>query len=157
MFNLSHVTISSIYDTPSRLLSSSMARLMNRTFEDPHGETITVLESFYRIVRSVKSRGGKVIVSDMFRTHEAQEVAHERKPKLVAPPGRSQHEAGLAFDIWIGGLALSYEVFAALVHAHGWETGAAWKKSEPWHIQLPYARLGFRSLAEAIEFVGNGG
>lgn len=155
MKNVNVVVISSIYGTGKKILPPHMAWLCEKEFKSPAGDMISVVQSFYRIVFRVKALGGHIIVSDMFRSHDMQRIAHQKKPRLALAPGRSLHEAGLAFDFDVSALGIPYSEFEKICKSEGWETGRGWRKSEPWHVQLKPAVLGFRSISEAISFVGN--
>lgn len=142
--NLKLIHISSIYggNLPVRL-----AQLCSR------GD---VVASFERIQRGVKAAGGLLVISDMFRHRGVQAEAHRRKPILAAPAGRSFHEAGLAFDFSLTDLGIPYSRFERICMEAGWRTGRSWFRSEPWHVQYDYRKLGFRNLTAAIDYVANG-
>jgi len=137
MKTLAPVIISSIY---GGLLPKRMAKL--------HPD---IVDSFYEIVKDVKKAGGKLIVSDMFRPWEVQVDLRKRKPRLANPPGKSYHEAGLAFDFDTGRLGIPMAEFHRIIRKHGWEP----IRSESWHIQHPLGTVGYKTIAEAIKDVGN--
>jgi hypothetical protein len=54
--------------------------------------------------RDLESRGGKLVLSDLFRSYDMQLQAHldyetGKKSAFSPPPGGSMHEAGRAFDL----------------------------------------------------------
>jgi D-alanyl-D-alanine dipeptidase len=110
-----------------------------------------VLESFYGIVRDVKAAGGRLVISDMFRPHAMQADLFRRKPHLAARPGKSYHEAGLAFDFDVSAIGISRAAFHAIVLARGWRP----IQKESWHIEHSYTSLGYKTLSAAIAAVGN--
>lgn len=66
-----------------------------------------------------------------FRTHAEQAALYERKPQLAAPPGRSNHETGLAAD-------LGYPSEPAQAAAHQAAAACALEfpvPHEPWHVE----------------------
>ena len=144
MIKLKPVFITGIYKTPKNLLPAHMAQL--------HPD---VIDKFYAFVQDVKRAGGKVVISDMFRSWKMQANAHKAKGKLAVPSGTSYHEAGLAFDVALTEIGIPYKTFEGIAKKHGIESGASWKKREPWHFQFSWKKLGCKSLKEAIRDVGN--
>lgn len=79
-----------------------------------------------------------------FRSRSDQARLYRQKPHLAAPPGRSNHEKGLAYDlVFEGGMAGPVAVWA---HANAARFGLKFpmlggkgKKYEPWHIELSKA------------------
>jgi secretion/DNA translocation related TadE-like protein len=66
-----------------------------------------------------------------FRTRAEQAALFEAKPDLAAPPGRSNHEVGLAAD-------LGYPTPDAERHAHAEAAGCGLEfpvPYEPWHVE----------------------
>lgn len=108
-----------------------------------------VVSSFYRICERVKALGGEIVISDMFRSHLMQVKLRAEKPKLAAPPGRSYHEAGLAFDIDVSRQIIGFRHLEAIMNSEGWTT----IKGEHWHWQHSFRVLGYKSLGEAIRDV----
>lgn len=83
--------------------------------------------------------GRPIPVTDGYRTEAQQADGYARKPGLVAPPGSSYHEHGLAVDVDVSQLAP--EELQAL--AEFWKTnvpggtwGGDWEKNEPWHFSI---------------------
>lgn len=144
MKKLKPIYITGIYRTPKNLLPAHMAKL--------HPD---VVEPFYAFVQAVKAAGGRVVVSDMFRSWQMQANAHKAKGKLAVASGTSYHEAGLAFDAALTETGIPYKLFESIAKKHGFESGAGWRKREPWHFQYSWKKLGYRSLTEAIRDVGN--
>ena len=121
-----------------------------------------VVESFYDIVRDVKKLKGKLIVSDMFRPWRAQLQAWRKKPRLAVPPGRSYHEAGLAFDFDLSQIGMPLQKFYNICSLHGWKPifprkDGLWiiKSKEAWHIQYDFHKIHYYTLQAAIKDVGN--
>lgn len=64
-----------------------------------------------RIAADVAKKGGKLILSDMFRSYDMQAQSHQdyvakRKKAFSPPPGGSFHEAGRAFDLDLSSLKI---------------------------------------------------
>lgn len=64
----------------------------------------------------IEAKGGKVILSDLFRSYDMQFQAHldfvqKRKTAYSPPPGGSLHEAGRAFDIDLAALKMPLKDF----------------------------------------------
>lgn len=99
-------------------------------------------EILVKLDAKAKELGYTMVVSDGFRSHEAQIAAKKRKPKLCATPGKSAHEYGAAIDLamYKGGKAVSIDKiqeFADYAQSLGLEWGATWKsKYEPWHFNF---------------------
>lgn len=96
------------------------------------------------IGRDLESRGGRLVLSDLFRSHDMQLQAHldwrSGKKKAFSPaPGGSLHESGRAFDISLEDLGpVSLADFWGIARAHGVvpiikapNAGA----SESWHFE----------------------
>lgn len=76
--------------------------------------------------------GGRVSLGNLWRSNAEQAALYAKKPNLAAPPGKSNHEFGLAAD-------LEYSDDAARRWAH--ENAARFglhfpMDYEPWHIEL---------------------
>lgn len=54
-------------------------------------------------LQECKRRGYRLIVTDTYRSYKDQESIHQRNPKGSAKPGSSQHQAGIAFDLYLLG------------------------------------------------------
>jgi hypothetical protein len=76
-----------------------------------------------------------VIITDGYRTFEAQVDLKRRKPQLAAPPGHSMHGWGRAIDVDLGRTDMGW--FRQHAPLFGWEL-PPWarpggSKPEPWH------------------------
>lgn len=95
--------------------------------ESPHWAGIHPLLR-ERIRALVAASGGRVFLVSGFRTREQQADLYRRKPHLAAPPGKSNHEDGLAVDLggdlnWVQQNAATF----------GLRQPMSW---EPWHWEL---------------------
>jgi len=92
---------------------------------------------------ALQAKGGKLILSDLFRSYQMQYDAHQdfvtgRKKANSPPPGGSLHEAGRAFDMDLGKIHISLADFWKLAAPIGLvpiidqpKSGA----SESWHFE----------------------
>lgn len=85
----------------------------------------------------IAAAGGHLFITDMFRSREDQEKAHQdylsgRKKAYSPPPGGSMHEAGRAIDIDPDDTIIGLAKVKTILAKHGW-IGIADKGSECWH------------------------
>lgn len=99
--------------------------------------------ALYGIRADLKAKGGKLALSDLFRSYDMQLQAHldfvsKKKKAFSPPPGGSMHESGRAFDVDLGQVKVNLAGF--------WEIAARWgvvpiipepnpKTSECWHFE----------------------
>ena len=123
--------------------------------------------------REIAAAGGRLFVSDMFRSSQDQARAHQdyltgKKSAYSPPPGGSMHEAARAIDIDVGNTVIGLPRAKEILKKHGW-TGIAATGSECWHHdwrgpdgQAAYDRGGkgmsrYRAMARhCIAKIGNG-
>lgn len=95
------------------------------------------------IADDVKKAGGRLFLSDMFRSYDMQLQAHldwksGKKSAYSPPPGGSLHEAGRALDLSLRDLKISLQDY--------WDIAARWgvvpiiatpdsRKKEAWHFE----------------------
>jgi len=99
--------------------------------------------ALFALLEAVRVRGGTLRLSDLFRSREMQDQAHQDfatgKKKAFSPPsGSSMHEAGRAFDIDLDAIAMPLAEFWKLAKAEGVEPIIAApdaKASEAWHFE----------------------
>jgi hypothetical protein len=100
-------------------------------------------KALYGIRGELKDAGGKLALSDLFRTYDMQFQAHldfesGKKKAFSPPPGGSMHESGRAFDVDLASIKVPLGTF--------WEIAARWgvmpiipepnpKASESWHFE----------------------
>jgi len=80
--------------------------------------------AIHQLAVALASRGGKFILSDLYRSYDMQFQAHldwlTKKKKAFSPePGSSMHEAGRAFDVDLASLRMSLAEFWALAAGFG--------------------------------------
>lgn len=92
---------------------------------------------------AVKAKGGRLVLSDLFRSYEMQLGSHmdfvSGKKKAFSPaPGGSLHEGGRAFDLDLKSLKMSLADFWEIAAATGLSPIIASpnpKTSEAWHFE----------------------
>lgn len=97
------------------------------------------MDAFSAMAADYYRRTGKQLrVDDAFRTKEAQAAGYKAKPGLVAPPGHSLHERGLAMDINPDQAAELARM--GLLEQYGFTrpmmNRTPGRKYEPWHVEL---------------------
>lgn len=109
---------------------------MARCTPDTHTAIISIAED-------VRSAGGKLYLSDLFRSYDMQLQAHMdwqtgKKRAYSPPPGGSLHEAGRAFDISLDDLGIPLARFWEIASAHGVKPvidNPDRYASEAWHFE----------------------
>lgn len=131
---LTNIPILSIYpvDNPQKVpLPAKMARCTPDTYN-----AIKALEA------DLKNKGGKLILSDLFRSYDMQLQAHldytsGKKKAYSPPPGGSMHEAGRAMDIDLSKIGVPLSEFWTMAEVHGFypiiNTPDS-KLKEAWHF-----------------------
>lgn len=92
-------------------------------------------EAFNAMVEAARADGASLVITDGYRTYEAQVDLKERKGWLAATPGRSMHGWGLAVDFNTGASDMAWlrENAADFGWVHpGWAQPGG-SKPEPWH------------------------
>lgn len=132
MKNLIPIQIASIYKTSA---GRDLPKRMALCTPDMH-------KAILGVQKDVKSQGGHLYLSDLFRSYEMQLQSHKdyvsRKKKAFSPaPGGSLHEAGRALDLDLEALGMPLAAFWPIAEAHGLRpiidkpiSGA----SESWHF-----------------------
>jgi len=95
-----------------------------------------------RLKAKLEQAGGKLYLSDLFRSYDMQFQAHldwktGKKKAFSPPPGGSLHEAGRSFDLDLSALKVSLAKFWELAAAEGVSPIIAkpdTKISEAWHF-----------------------
>lgn len=88
------------------------------------------------LIREGAKAGVQIRIGNGFRTRAQQAALYKQKPHLAAPPGRSNHEKGLAADLVYGPGAQSWAIENAGRFGLRFPMlGGKGKKNEPWHIE----------------------
>jgi hypothetical protein len=158
---LIEISVPSIYmrNGVRQLLPTRMARCT----PDMHAAIMSIADD-------LDLRGGKLYLSDLFRSHDMQLQAHldwksGKKSAFSPPPGSSMHEAGRALDLDLSALAIPLAQFWPLAASRGLSpivNKPDSRLSEAWHFDCrgsharvhDYYRLGkgknFSSPAAAM-------
>lgn len=80
--------------------------------------------AIFKIATALAKKGGKLILSDLFRSYDMQAQSHQdfiakRKKAFSPPPGGSFHEAGRAFDMDLTAIKISLADFWTLAAQYG--------------------------------------
>jgi len=99
--------------------------------------------ALYGLRTALRSGGGELVLSDLFRSYDMQFQAHldytaGKKKAFSPPPGGSMHEAGRAFDIDLKSVKMPLPAFWEVARRHGIvpiipEPNP--KTSECWHFE----------------------
>ena len=98
--------------------------------------------AIFNTATDLAKKGGKLILSDLFRSYEMQAQSHQDfvsgKKKAFSPaPGGSFHEAGRAFDMDLGAIKIPLADFWKIAAKYGLYPAIAQpvaSKSEAWHF-----------------------
>lgn len=93
-----------------------------------------------RLLSLFAAAGGQLGFGEGFRSSEQQAAGYAAKPGIVAPPGKSWHEVGMAVDLT--GPAVNNGWLEENAARYGLKTFAT-VNNEPWHVQpieVPNAR-----------------
>lgn len=98
--------------------------------------------AIFNIATDLARKGGRLILSDLFRSHDMQAQSHQdfisgRKKAFSPPPGGSFHEAGRAFDLDLGSIKIQLVDFWKIAGKHGMTPIISQPKanvSEAWHF-----------------------
>lgn len=98
--------------------------------------------AIFNIATDLAKKGGKLILSDLFRSYDMQAQSHQdfiagRKKAFSPAPGGSFHEAGRAFDMDLNAMKIPLEDFWKIAAKHGVTPIIAQPKprqSEAWHF-----------------------
>ncbi len=104
-----------------------------------------VREAIRGLAGDVQEAGGRLILSDLFRSYDMQFQAHldwktGKKKAYSPPPGGSMHEAGRAFDLSLRDLKIPLAEFWKMAARRGVFPIISTpdrKKSEAWHFDCP--------------------
>lgn len=102
-------------------------------------DTYTAL---FSIAKELATKGGRLVLSDLFRSYEMQSQSHNdyisgKKKAYSPPPGGSFHEAGRAFDLDLSTIKISLANFWKIAAKYGVFPIISQPKtslSEAWHF-----------------------
>lgn len=137
-----------------------------------------IMDGYKQLADEVNDRfGDKLYIMSSYRTAEEQaEIAEEKDSDTAAPENASEHQTGLALDVYVSGFAgdgfLKSDA-GQFVNSSCWEYGWIIRypqgkqditgiRYEPWHIRwvgFPHSELIYKNsltLEEYIEFLEKG-
>lgn len=134
-------------------------------------------EAYEKLSMAVREQtGSKMFVSSAYRTEDEQEKLYEDDPLTANLPDSSEHQTGLALDVYVqyyAGFGFIKTDAGQFVNSNCWEYGfiirypsygknATGMKFEPWHIRYvgePHAKIIYNNhltLEEYIQSLENG-
>ncbi len=98
--------------------------------------------AIFNIAKDLTKKGGKLILSDLFRSYDMQSQSHNdyvsgKKKAFSPPPGGSFHEAGRGFDMDLASMKISLADFWVIAAKYGVVPIIKQPKSnqsEAWHF-----------------------
>ncbi len=98
--------------------------------------------AIFNIAKDVAAKGGKLILSDLFRSYDMQSQSHKdyvsgKKSAFSPAPGGSFHEAGRAFDMDLSKIKISLADFWIIAAKYGMQPiidKPVSGQSESWHF-----------------------
>ncbi len=130
-----------------------------------------MLDSYAELSAAVKNKtGNKLYVSSDLRTAEEQEVLYKDDPLTATLPGASEHQTGLALDVYVAyyaGDAFVKSPSGRFVNSHAHEYGFIIRypsyaedvtgiRFEPWHIRYvghPHAEVIYNNHITLEEYI----
>ena len=130
-----------------------------------------MLDSYAELSAAVKEKtGNKLYVSSDLRTSEEQEALYKEDPNTATIPGASEHQTGLALDVYVAyyaGDAFIKSPSGRFVNSNAHEYGFIIRypsygeeitgiRYEPWHIRyvgLPHSRVIYNNHLTLEEYI----
>ena len=130
-----------------------------------------MLDDYAALSKAVKDKtGDKLYVSSDLRTAEEQEALYREDPRTATLPGASEHQTGLALDVYVAyyaGDAFVKSPSGRFVNSHAHEYGFIIRypsygeditgiRYEPWHIRyvgLPHSNVIYNNHITLEEYV----
>lgn len=132
-----------------------------------------MIDAYARLSAAVKERtGNKLYVSSDFRSREEQEMLYLEDPTTATVPGASEHQSGLALDVYVAyyaGDAFLKSPSGRFVNSHAHEYGFIIRypsygeeitgiRYEPWHIRYvgaPHASVIYNNHLTLEEYISS--
>lgn len=104
--------------------------------------TPDTFNAIFKITQELEKKGGKLILSDLFRSYDMQAQSHQdyiagRKKAFSPPPGGSFHEAGRGFDLDLNAIKIPLADFWTIAAKYNVVPIISQPKtnvSEAWHF-----------------------
>ena len=141
-------------------------------YKDSELQMNTAVGSAYeKLAKAVESETkSKLFISSAYRTQQEQEDEFEADPSTAVKPGMSEHQAGLALDVYVqyyAGFGFIKTEAGQFVNSNCWEYGFIIRypsfgkdktgiKYEPWHIRyvgMPHAKIIYNNHITLEEYV----
>lgn len=125
------VRVPGIYGAKGNPLPARMAQLV-----------LPAAQALQRVYEEIAGEGGHLFISDMFRSSEEQQKAHEdyqsgRKADYSPPSCSSVHEAARAIDIDAFDTGIGHRRVREILNKHGWVNIVdTLNGSECWHYEF---------------------
>lgn len=123
-----------------------------------------------------ENTGARLLISSSYRTQDEQEKLYAEDPSTANLPGTSEHQTGLALDVYVkfyAGFGFVKSDAGRFVNSNCWKYGFIIRypvygqnetgmKYEPWHIRYvgePHAKIIYNNhltLEEYVELLGEG-
>lgn len=128
-------------------------------------------EAYEKLSAAVAEKtGSKLLVSSDYRTKEQQEELYEEDASTATKPGASEHQTGLALDLYVkhnAGYGFIKTEAGQFVNSDCWEYGFIIRypvygksetgiKYEPWHIRYvgePHAKIIYNNHLTLEEYI----
>lgn len=185
--DLTEVTFDCDYISPSKIRTSQNLLLVNREYPLPENfepdiefyrdtdvyMNSAIVEDYGRLSDYIRENmGNRLYVSSSYRSYEDQErVYNEEGPEVAAVPGQSEHQTGLALDVYVmyfaGTAFIDSQVgrfvnnycgdFGFIIRYPEGEEAITGFSYEPWHIRYvgqPHAEIINRFDITLEEYIG---
>ncbi|HHW71022.1 MAG TPA: M15 family metallopeptidase [Clostridiales bacterium] len=183
--DLQSIYIGSVKDNQADIIYNNSLALVNKDY--PISEDIvsnivnyketdikmdeSVVDAFGELSEAVKKQVGEnLYIRDSYRSKEEQESLHIRDKNKAAIPGSSEHEIGLALDVYIeffAGDGFIKSDAGQFVNENCWRYGFIVRyplfkkritgiKFEPWHIRyvgLPHSEIIYKKGLTLEEYI----
>lgn len=128
-------------------------------------------EMYSKLSQAVKdATGDNLYVLSHYRTWEEQSALYEEDSKIATPPGTSEHQIGLALDVYVkyfAGSGFLKSPAGQFVNKNCWEYGFIIRypifkkhitgiKFEPWHIRyvgIPHSEIIYKEGITLEEYI----
>ncbi len=136
-----------------------------------------VREAYGKLSAAVRENTGtRLLISSSYRTQEEQEALYAEDPSTANLPGTSEHQTGLALDVYVkfyAGFGFVKSDAGRFMNSNCWKYGFIIRypvygknetgmKYEPWHIRYvgePHAKIIYNNhltLEEYVRLLGEG-
>lgn len=141
-------------------------------YKDTEVQMNSVIHSAYeKLVNAVEDKtDSRLLISSAYRTQQEQEEQFEEDASTATVPGASEHQSGLALDVYVqynAGFGFIKTEAGQYVNSNCWEYGFIIRypsfgksetgiKYEPWHIRyvgMPHANIIYNNHLTLEEYI----